>query len=193
MAHGLPLVPDPLVKAISENRRIAYSETQPFDLQQCINAASDAMPGDYITEDRLRERITHKINMPSEHLSMALINVGGVSRAMKAGGKVIPRSRHPNQPTVLERFVLNNYAHVSYIIEAGSFRTDRIIKFARRYYRVIGFVKMFLVRRSWCKFVRTTLRLLSLCTTTAQKTHRVGCLASPCWSSCSQRRSQACS
>ena len=77
----------PIVKAISENRRIAYSETQPFDLQQCINAASDATPGEYFTEDRLRERITHKIKMPSEHLSMALINVGDVSRAMKAGAR----------------------------------------------------------------------------------------------------------
>ena len=37
---------------------------------------------------------------------MALINVGGVSRATKAGSEVIPHSHHPNQPTILERFVL---------------------------------------------------------------------------------------
>ena len=70
---------------------------------------------------------------------MALINVGGVSRAMKAGGKRSPRSHHPDQPTVLERFILNNYARVAYVIEATSFRTDRIIRCARRFYRVIGF------------------------------------------------------
>ena len=52
---------------------------------------------------------------------------------------MIPRSHHPDQPTVLERFILNNYAHVAHIIEAKSFRTDRIIRFARRFYRVIGF------------------------------------------------------
>ena len=44
--HTLPLVPDPLVRAISANRRIA--------------AASDAMPGDYISEEKLKGRIEHR-------------------------------------------------------------------------------------------------------------------------------------
>ena len=97
------------------------------------------MPGDYISEVKLRERIEHQINISSEHLSMALINVGTVSRAMKANGKIIPHSRHPDQPTVQERFVLNSRPHVTFLIEADSFRTNRIINFSRRSYRVIGF------------------------------------------------------
>ena len=70
---------------------------------------------------------------------MALINVGTVSRAMKANGKIIPHSRHPDQPTVQERFLQKSYPRVTFIIEAGSFRTDRISNFARRFCRVIGF------------------------------------------------------
>ena len=97
------------------------------------------MPGDNISEEKLQERIRDKVNMSSEHFSLAVINVGDVSRTMKAGGRSIPLSRHPNQPTVLERFILNGYPRVTCIIEAKSFRTDRIIQFARRFYRAIGF------------------------------------------------------
>ena len=136
--HGLPLVDDPLVKAISANRRISFSETSAQDIERCIAAASDAMPGDNIAEERLRERIRDKVNMSSEHFSLAVVNVGDVSRTMKAGGRSIPLSHHPGQPTVLERFVLNGYPHVTCIIEAKSFRTNRISQFARRFYRVIG-------------------------------------------------------
>ena len=77
--------------------------------------------------------------MSSEHLSLTLINVGTDSRAMKDNGKIIPHSRHPDQPTVQERFVQNSYHRVTFVIEADSFRTDLISNFARRFCRVIGF------------------------------------------------------
>ena len=77
--------------------------------------------------------------MSSEHLSLTSINVGTVPGAMKDNGKIIPHSRHPDQPTVQERFVQNNYPRVTFIIVADSFRTDRIINFDRRVCRVMGF------------------------------------------------------
>ena len=77
--------------------------------------------------------------MSSEHLSLTLINVGTAPRAMKDNGKIIPHSRHPNQPTVRERFLRNSYPRVTFITVADPFRTDRIINFDRRFCRVIGF------------------------------------------------------
>ena len=77
--------------------------------------------------------------MSSEHLSLTLIIVGTVSGAMKENGKIIPHSRHPNQPTVRERFLQNSYPRVTFITVADSFRTDRIINLDRRWCRVIGF------------------------------------------------------